>query len=193
VKAAVFLDRDGVLNHNVFYADTGAFESPRVPEDFVLRQNAIEALRRLVKAEYYLFLVSNQPNVAKGKSTLDHLQRTHDKLEAALTASSIFFEEFYYCYHHPACQIPGLAGPCDCRKPSPYFLRKAEREHGIDLSHSWMIGDRASDIACGASAGVKTVRILPDHPCGDPRAEMPRPLYFAQDLFEAVNQILYPA
>ena len=190
MNSAVFLDRDGVLNKNVFYPDTGEYESPRTPEDFELHRGAIEALTLLIKAQYRLFLVSNQPNFAKGKSTLDELRMTHEKLERALAASNISFDAFYYCYHHPDSRKPGFGGPCECRKPSPYFLRKAEREYGIDLEQSWMIGDRVSDIACGASAGVRTIRILPDYPCEGVRADIPQPDCFAKDMFEAVGLIL---
>ena len=190
MNKAVFLDRDGVLNHNVFYPDTGSYESPRTPEEFELFPNAIASLKLLVRAGFRLFLVSNQPNVAKGKSTFDELKRTHEKLQASLEASNVEFQEFFYCYHHPDSKVPELGGQCECRKPSPYFLRKAEREYGIDLSQSWMVGDRSSDVACGEAAGVSTIRVLPDYPCEDVRSEMPRPTSFARDVSEAVAHVL---
>lgn len=190
MSRAVFLDRDGVLNRNVFYSDTGAYESPRTAAEFELFPHVIGALKLLIQAEYRLFLVSNQPNVAKGKSTLEDLQRTHEALKASLESNAILFEDFYYCYHHPESRVPELKGPCVCRKPAPYFLLKAEREHGIDLAQSWMIGDRATDIECGEAAGVRTIRVLPDFPCDDVRNQLPQPTFFAKDLHDAVIHIL---
>lgn len=187
---AVFLDRDGVINRNVFYSDTGEFESPRTSSDFELHANVMEALRLMRDAGYDLFLVSNQPNVAKGKSTLEDLREAHAKLEAALRESGIAFKEFYYCYHHPDSKLQPYGGSCECRKPSPYFLLQAQKNYEVDLEHSWMIGDRATDIACGIAAGVKTIRILPDHPGKDIKDEKPQAVHVAKDLFDAANWLV---
>jgi D-glycero-D-manno-heptose 1,7-bisphosphate phosphatase len=77
-RKAVFLDRDGVVNRNVFYPDSGEFESPRSVEAFELFPWTLEALRRLCDAGYALFIVSNQPNFAKGKSPMEPLQEIGD-------------------------------------------------------------------------------------------------------------------
>ena len=178
LRRAVFLDRDGVLNHNVFYPDTGAWESPRQPHEFVLTAGALPALRALADAGFSLFLVSNQPNVVNGKSTAAALAAMHRELLDALKAVPVEFAGFFYCTHHPR-----VTGPCPCRKPSPYFLRHAAQQHGLALGGSWMIGDRATDMACGRAAGTRTVWIdtgqererpspgQVDHTCPDlPRA-----------------------
>lgn len=190
---AVFLDRDGVINRNVFYRDTGAYESPRTAADFELLPDSLASMQRLQAAGYSLFLVSNQPNVAKGKSTLAQLHEIQSKLETALDGADIHFVAFYYCYHHPDSAVPIYGGPCECRKPSPYFLQKAAVEYGVDLGHSWMVGDRLSDIECGERAGVRSILIDPDH------SEVPRspksiePGYVASSLGEASVHILnYP-
>jgi D-glycero-D-manno-heptose 1,7-bisphosphate phosphatase len=161
-RRAVFLDRDGVLNRNVFNPATGEYESPGRPEDFVLAPNALESLSRLQAAGYLLFLVSNQPNYAKGKSTLEELEQVHALLTRALDQAGIVFAEFFYCFHHPHGVVPSHSGKCDCRKPSAYFLHRAAAEFGVTLSDSWMVGDRASDIECGQAAGVRTIRVLED-------------------------------
>jgi D-glycero-D-manno-heptose 1,7-bisphosphate phosphatase len=191
IKAA-FIDRDGVLNRNVFYSDTGAYESPRTADDFEILPNVMEALRLLVNADYRLFLVSNQPNVAKAKSTIEDLKKTHEKLEMALVNSQIHFEEFYYCYHHPDSSVPGFGGPCECRKPSPYFLQKAEHDYQIDLNRSWMIGDRLTDIECGVAAGVKTVRITSGSLQEGIENNEHRATFSANNLLEAVKRIVAP-
>jgi D-glycero-D-manno-heptose 1,7-bisphosphate phosphatase len=189
----VFLDRDGVINRNVFYPDTGAYESPRNAAAFDLFPDCIQSLLRLQAAGFQLFLVSNQPNIAKAKSTLSELQGIQQKLEAVLAQEAIHFVDFFYCYHHPDSNIPEYGGPCECRKPSPYFLIKAATNHGIDLSQSWMIGDRSSDIECGKRAGVHTILIVPDHIPAQDLPQEPRPDHVAGNLSDATSYILEQA
>jgi D-glycero-D-manno-heptose 1,7-bisphosphate phosphatase len=157
---AIFLDRDGVLNYNVLNPLTSELEAPLTPEDFRLIPGVLESLGILRDSGFLLFLVSNQPNYAKGKVTLDALEGIHNRLESALDEAGIAFKGFNYCLHHPQAVVPSLLGPCQCRKPSPHFLLKAQNEHAIDLSESWMIGDRVTDVQCGKAAGVRTIRIV---------------------------------
>jgi len=187
---ALFLDRDGVLNQNVFYQDTGAHESPRTVADFSLLPDAISSLLQLQAAGYKLFLVSNQPNVAKGKSQLQELVEIQAKLKSALDQAGISFAAFYYCYHHPDSTVPIYGGVCECRKPSPNFLKRAEAEYSIDLTVSWMVGDRISDIECGKRAGVRTVLVgLQQLPTSELQPGS-SPDAIAADLGEATRYIL---
>ena len=158
-RKAVFLDRDGVINANVFYADSGEMEAPRTAADFRLLPGALEAMKRLQVAGYLLFVVSNQPNQAKRKASRADHDAIQQKLASALKDAGIQVTDFLYCFHHPNGLEPSLSGPCDCRKPSPYFLNQARDAHGLDMAASWMVGDRDSDIACGRAAGVTTIRI----------------------------------
>jgi D-glycero-D-manno-heptose 1,7-bisphosphate phosphatase len=154
MKRAVFLDRDGVLNRNVLNPATSAYESPLTPEQFELLPRVIPALRLLRAANYLLFVVSNQPNHAKGKASMQTLDAIHGRLETALAEARVSFAAYYYCFHHPA-----FTGACVCRKPSPYFLLQARDTFGVDLAHSWMVGDRRTDIECGRAAGARTLEI----------------------------------
>jgi D-glycero-D-manno-heptose 1,7-bisphosphate phosphatase len=158
-QPAVFLDRDGVLNALVLNPATGRMESPLAPDDLRLIDGVIPALRRLQQAGYPLVLVSNQPNFALGKSTLDTLEAIHSRLESALVNAEIGFTRFSYCLHHPNGVIPGYSGLCVCRKPSPWFLLRARDDFGYSLADSWMIGDQPTDTQCGRSAGAHTIRI----------------------------------
>ena len=158
-RRAVFLDRDGVINANVFYVDTGEMEGPRTAADFQILPGALEAMTRLQQAGYLLFVVSNQPNQAKRKATAADHDATHAQLTAALDRAGIQVEDFFYCFHHPKGVEPSLSGPCDCRKPSPFFLNQARDAHGLDMAQSWMVGDRDSDIACGQAAGTRALHI----------------------------------
>jgi D-glycero-D-manno-heptose 1,7-bisphosphate phosphatase len=159
-RKAVFLDRDGVINANVFYADTGEVEAPRTVADFTILPGALDAMKRLQDAGYILFVVSNQPNQAKRKATAADHVAIQRKLTAALDAAGITVTDFLYCFHHPKGVEPALSGPCDCRKPSPYFLNLARDAHGLDMAQSWMVGDRETDIRCGQSAGVRTIYVV---------------------------------
>jgi D-glycero-D-manno-heptose 1,7-bisphosphate phosphatase len=180
---AVFLDRDGVLNANIFYADTGALESPRTVADFALLPTTLPALQALQRAGFLLFLVSNQPNVIKGKSTQPELDAIHARLQSLLEGAGISFAGYFYCFHHP-----DFGAPCDCRKPSPFFLLQAAAAHNLDLPHSWMIGDRLSDIVCGNRAGVRTILVADRVPDLLEAAEVPTAT--APDLGAAVEALL---
>jgi D-glycero-D-manno-heptose 1,7-bisphosphate phosphatase len=138
-------------------------------------------------AGYLLLLVSNQPNYAKGKVSLETLDAIHRKVVTALMTAAVEFEDVYYCLHHPAGVIAAYTGSCICRKPSPYFLLKAHDQFGIDLSQSWMIGDRSTDTECGKAAGSKTIRVRGEskEPVVDPNADV-----IVGSLAEAASLIL---
>jgi D-glycero-D-manno-heptose 1,7-bisphosphate phosphatase len=159
-RAAVFLDRDGVINCNVLNPLTGTWESPLTVEAFEMMPDALVALRALWKAGFLLFVVSNQPNYAKAKATLQTLEDIHQRFLHILRKEQLEFAAFYYCLHHPHGVVPEYSGPCCCRKPAPFFLLQARDEFCLDMERSWMVGDRESDIECGLAAGVHTIRVF---------------------------------
>jgi D-glycero-D-manno-heptose 1,7-bisphosphate phosphatase len=189
LRPAIFLDRDGVINRNVLDPATGEYGAPLTADKFQLAPRAIEGLLALQLADFPLFLISNQPNYAKGKSTLEDLAAIHRKMQEELDAEGISFADFYYCHHHPLGGVAGYSGPCECRKPSPYFLYKAKEEHGVSLEGSWMIGDRVTDIECGVCAGLRTIRIDEDHPAQRRPGEI-KANFEATDLAGAARIIL---
>ena len=142
---AVFLDRDGVLNRAI--VRDGKPYPPGSLEDLAILPEAAPALARLKALEFLLLVVSNQPDVARG--TQD--RRQVEIMNAAL-AGALPIDEFFVCYHDDSAA-------CDCRKPAPGLILRAARRHGVDLSHSFMIGDRWRDVAAGQRAGVRTVFI----------------------------------
>ena len=156
---AVFLDRDGVLNANVFYRDTGAWEAPRRVEDFRLLPGVVPTLKKLQTAGFVFVLVSNQPNEALGKSSRAELRAIHKAMAVSFEQHGVRFLDYCYCPHHPKAVVAKLGGLCRCRKPSPYWLFRAASRYGINLQTSWMVGDRTTDTACGAAAGVRSIRI----------------------------------
>lgn len=192
-KPAVFLDRDGVLNPTILNPGTGRMESPLSAHDFRLFDDVLEALFSLQQEGFPLILVSNQPNYALGKSSLETLGEIHQKLVEELLRSGIGFARFCYCLHHPKGVTPGYSGLCVCRKPSPWFLLRARDDFGFTLPDCWLIGDQPTDVQCGKAAGVRTIQMHPAESDIGPRSG-PRPDYLARNFSEAAQIVLrHPA
>lgn len=187
-RKAVFLDRDGVLNKLVLNPATRAYESPHRPEDLVFCAGIFGPLKELSRAGYLLFIVSNQPSYAKGKTTLKAIKETAGIFSGTLRKKGVLITASYYCHHHPAGLAPGYAKKCACRKPAPFFLLKARKRFGVDLRESWMIGDRDSDIECGRRAGCRTIAIQNPRSAGNRGKEQAD--FTAKDLKAAVKYIL---
>jgi D-glycero-D-manno-heptose 1,7-bisphosphate phosphatase len=160
VNKAVYLDRDGVINKLVFNPSSEEFEPPFTVQDFEFKDNVFESLLKFQELGFKLFLISNQPDYAKGKTTLENLYSVHSFFQKELEKNGIFFSSFYYCYHHPKGIIKDYTFDCECRKPKTYFVEKSVLEFDIDINSSWFIGDRDSDITCGLNSGLKTILVL---------------------------------
>ncbi len=189
MKPAIFLDRDGVINNLVFNGVTGEYEPPHNSDDLLLCTHAIESLQLLQDSGFELFLVSNQPDFAKGKTTLENLHAVHSYLDCLLKSNNIFFSEYYYCYHHPNGIVPEYSVDCICRKPKPYFLQCAAKQYDIDLLQSWMVGDRDTDVKCGNAAGTQTILI--EEPLSSKYRGSSLPDYSAASLAGAINIIVH--
>jgi D-glycero-D-manno-heptose 1,7-bisphosphate phosphatase len=143
-SAAVFLDRDGVLAETRF-DDAGRPDTLRGADDLVVPEDVAPALDELREAGYLLIVVTNQPDVARGTAALAEVVAVDEALIARLPLA-----DTYICPH-------ASRDGCECRKPLPGSLLAAARDWNIDLTQSWMIGDRWVDVAAGNAAGVKTV------------------------------------
>jgi D-sedoheptulose 7-phosphate isomerase len=144
-RPAVFLDRDGVLNRAV--VRDGKPFPPSGIEELELLPAVASSLLNLKAHGFALFVITNQPDVARGTMTRESVESIHQAL-----ASSLPIDDIFVCYHDDADQ-------CACRKPLPGLLLEAQRKHNIDLSRSFVVGDRWRDIDAGHSAGCKTVLI----------------------------------
>jgi histidinol-phosphate phosphatase family protein len=156
-RAAVFLDRDGVLDAAVPDPVSGWPESPLHVADVRLLPGAAAAVRRLADAGYALVCVSNQPAAAKGKATVEQLLAIHEQVLELLARDGASLDASRLCPHHPEGVVAELSGPCPCRKPAPGMLTDAAAALALDLGASWMIGDTDADIAAGRAAGCRTV------------------------------------
>lgn len=172
LRPAVFLDRDGVLNE-ISVVD-GVPHPPDCADDCRILPGVPEALERLRSAGYALIVVTNQPDVARGTQRKEEVERINAYLVSKLSVDAV-----YTCYHDNADQ-------CECRKPKPGMLLQAAQRHGIDLSKSYMVGDRSGDVLAGAAAGCRTLLVDLPHSKG----HQCRPDFRVADLLEAADRIL---
>ncbi len=140
MRPAIFLDRDGTLNDDVGYL----YEC----EKWRWLPGAVEALALFAQKGYALVVITNQSGIARGYYTAADVHTLHTWLNATLNKQGLHIDAFYYCPHHP-----DFSGPCSCRKPSPYLLYQAAQDLDLDLSRSFMIGDKMSDVQAGLAAG----------------------------------------
>jgi len=145
MNKAVFVDRDGVLNEPVVIG--GKPHPPRNIEDVIICRGIKEELEKLSSMGYLIIIVSNQPDVRRNVATIQEVESINLFLTKHLPVN-----DTYVCYHD---NYDG----CLCRKPKPGMLLEAARDHNLDLSLSWMIGDRKSDVDAGKLAGCRTIFI----------------------------------
>ena len=140
---AVFLDRDGVINAN--NDRDGKPVAPTSFSQFRLLDGVEEAARRLKAAGFLLVVVTNQPDLATGRTSSAAMDEMHAEVRRRLPVDDI-----RVCPHVDA-------DGCDCRKPKPGLLLAAARKFGIDLAASYMVGDRWRDVVAGQAAGCETI------------------------------------
>ncbi len=148
---AIFLDKDGTLVEDIPYN-----VNPALLE---LTWQAGQALQLLKELGYAVFVVTNQPGVARGLFTEAALEALEKRLSELLAQYGVALDGFYYCPHSADGTVERYAVSCTCRKPMPGMLFRAAHEHGIDLAASWMIGDILNDVEAGRRAGCRTVLI----------------------------------
>lgn len=151
LQPAVFLDRDGVLIEDSHYLGD--------PACVRLIPGAADAVAALNRAGWLVVVVTNQSGVARGLFSPESVGRVHDHLARLLAGYGARIDAFHHCPHHPAAEVPAFRMDCMCRKPKPGMLMRAAAELGLDLTASWMIGDRLTDLEAGATVGCRTVLV----------------------------------
>ena len=144
-RAAVFVDRDGTLNHDTDYLSS--------PDQFELFPDVAEAVRRLNLAGLKVILVTNQSGIARGYFSLRDLEAIHRKLRDGLTESKAWLDDVLFCPHHPD-------DGCRCRKPNPGMIERALVRHTIDVPKSYVVGDRHLDVELAHRVGAKGVLVM---------------------------------
>jgi D,D-heptose 1,7-bisphosphate phosphatase len=186
---AVFVDRDGTLNHDPGYI--------RSPDQMHLFDGVADAVRRLNETAYKVVVVTNQSVIARGDCTVDELGRIHARMETQLAARGAFLDRIFFCPHHPDGGFPGgiaeLKRECECRKPGTAMIRDAAQVLDIDLRLSWMIGDGTADMLAAARAGLRSILVRTGQAGRDGKFKAD-PDFIADDFPAAVEFILdgYP-
>jgi D,D-heptose 1,7-bisphosphate phosphatase len=188
-NTAVFLDRDGTINEEVGYLDS--------LDKFKVIPSAYEAIRLINESGMKAVVISNQAGVARGLFTEDFVKITHEHLQTALRKKGAYIDNFYYCPHHPTEGIESYRKDCNCRKPAPGMLLRAAQDLNIDLTKSYLVGDRFRDMEAAKKAGVKRVLVktgygqeLLQDDGPDEATEEGKPDFIAADILEAVRWIL---
>jgi len=179
-KKAIFLDRDGVINKEKNHLHK--------IREFEFEKNALAGLKAINFDQFLVFLICNQAGVAKGIHTLADFQKLDRWLKNKLAKKNIRIKETYFCPHHPEAKIKKYRKKCHCRKPGPGMLLKAKKEFNLDLNHSFLIGDKTSDILAGKNAGCMTILVQTGYAGKDGLFKV-NPDYTAEDLLSAIKLI----
>lgn len=144
---AMFLDRDGTINH-----DPGYIKDPSL---VVILPGVAAGIKKL-KDEFgfKIIVISNQAGISKGLMTSEDVDSVNLRVNELLKMNGTSIDAFYYCPFHPDNDPPEKS---DCRKPSPFMIVQAAADFNIELDQSYMIGDKSSDVEAGLNAGVKTI------------------------------------
>jgi D-glycero-D-manno-heptose 1,7-bisphosphate phosphatase len=157
LRRGAFLDRDGVINQVAFL--NGVPSPPKRTSDLVILDGVIEAIQILIENQIVPIVVTNQPDVARGTSTIDEVKKMNKRI-SELTGIS----NFYTCFHDDSDE-------CICRKPKPGLLSMAAKDLIIGFQGSFLVGDRWRDISAGQKYGITCYFI--DHSYPEKQPEMP--------------------
>lgn len=143
---AVFLDRDGVINH-----DPGDYTASL--SEFTILPGVVETLVLLTELGYSVVVITNQGGIAKGRYGLEAFYEIDAYMRMEFKKADVRFLETYFCPHHD------VVSKCLCRKPGSGMIEKAVARHNIDPEASFMVGDKMRDLEAAAGAGVRGVKI----------------------------------
>ncbi len=151
-KIGIFLDRDGTINEELEFISS--------PDEVILIHGSAAAIKEANKLGLKVFVITNQSGIARGFIKEDELAAVHNTLVELLNNEGAHLDAIYFCPHHPEYGEPPYRVECDCRKPNIGMLKQAEAEFGIDLKHSFVIGDRIADVKAAQSVGAKSILVL---------------------------------
>lgn len=182
LRPAVFLDRDGTINIEKDYLID--------PEAFEFIAGVPEAIACLNRAGFLVVVVTNQSGVARGYFDLDQVQALHIHMQQQLMRYDAMIDAVYVCPHHPQGSVDKFRIDCNCRKGKPGMLLHAGTDLGIDLSHSYMIGDKQADVEAGLAAGCRTFLVRTGYGVSAIPFATAKRIPVVDDLSAAVRMIL---
>jgi D-glycero-D-manno-heptose 1,7-bisphosphate phosphatase len=159
MKPTVFLDRDGTIIEERNYLGR--------LEQIELFPWSVEAIRLLKDAGYAVVIVTNQAGIARGFFDEAFVQSAHAHLDGMLREQGAVVDGYYYCPHHPDGTVERYRLRCGCRKPEPGMVRQAAADLGLDLSRSFVVGDKWLDIGLAQNAGARGVLVRTGYAGGD--------------------------
>ncbi|MFA5097216.1 MAG: HAD family hydrolase [Candidatus Margulisiibacteriota bacterium] len=182
IKKTVFFDRDGTLVKDVGYLSD--------PEDIEILPGAAEAIKLLNRSGYLSIVISNQAAVARGILTEEALKKLNTAILKKFSEKGAIIDDVYYCPHHPTAGASAYTIKCECRKPKPGMILRAQKEHDIDLSLSYMVGDKSIDVEAGKNAGCRSILVLTGYGSEEKSKPGFSADFIANDPLEAVKWIL---
>ena len=144
---AVFLDRDGTINKEKNYLYRF--------DDWEWINGAIESIRILNRNNFLVIIVSNQSGISRGFYEVEDVDFLHNQVLKDLEKHNAYIDAIYFCPHHPEFDFK----PCNCRKPGNDMILDAAKKFNIDLSKSWIIGDKISDCISGIKSGASCILV----------------------------------
>lgn len=157
MRRAIFLDRDGIIVQPILG------EAPTEVSRLKLIPEIIPVIKKAKKLGNLIFVVSNQPDIALGVIDEETKNKMEKKFVKLLKEHKITMDKIFYCHHDPKGKNFKYSFDCECRKPKPGMLISAKNEFNIDMEKSFIVGDRASDVKAGKTAGVKTILFDPEN------------------------------
>ncbi len=179
---AVFIDRDGTI-----IIDKDYLTDPKLIE---FHDGSPEAIKLANNLGLKVVVISNQSGVARGMMTIDQVESVNARLVEMLKEKGAKVDAIYYCPHHPR---HGERIQCACRKPGIGMLLRARDELGVDLSKSFVIGDKWSDVKCGENAGSVTSLVRTGYGNGDYQRCIDGGIkidYLAENLFDSITNFV---
>ncbi|MFC2006278.1 D-glycero-beta-D-manno-heptose 1,7-bisphosphate 7-phosphatase [Chloroflexota bacterium] len=183
MNRAVFLDRDGVITQ----------EPPHYAhklDQLALIPQSGDAIRLLNENGFMVVIVSNQAGIAYGYYQEEDTVSFNQIMRERLAKESAHLDAIYYCPHHAEAKVEKYRVDCDCRKPKPGMLIMAEKELGIDMKSSYIVGDKLTDIEAGKRAGCKTILVRTGYGVEELKCNHIECNYVANDLYDAAEYIL---
>lgn len=185
-RPAIFIDRDGTINEEMGYINH--------LKRFVLLPGVGKAVELLNRHGYWVIVISNQSGVARGYFPVELVHSVHSYMKTLLKKEDAIVDGIFFCPHYPNGVIPEYSISCNCRKPATGLIHNACKKFDVDVTKSYVIGDRLTDIEMAKRFGLEGILVTTGYGLGEEKFVLPKspfePTYIAKDLLHAVQWIV---